>query len=94
MNGTFEGVREPGRLRFAQSGNGLLRSLRGNADVSVARFAVFKAPAREPKARLFDYLDMDGHLNRRQFNRCVWVAAFMLMGSAAAILGTIGYFAK
>jgi hypothetical protein len=53
-----------------------------------------QAPAREPKARLSDYLDMDGHLNRRQFNRCVWVAAFMLMGSAAAILGTIGYFAK
>ncbi len=27
---------------------------------------------------------MNGHLNRKQFNRCVWSAAMMLVGSAAA----------
>ena len=29
---------------------------------------------------------MNGHLNRKQFNRCVWSAAMMLVGSAAACL--------
>jgi hypothetical protein len=37
---------------------------------------------------------MNGHLNRKQFNRCAWSAAMMLVGSAAAILGAIGYLAK
>jgi hypothetical protein len=37
---------------------------------------------------------MQGHLNRKQFNRCAWSAALMLAGSAAAILGAIGYLAK
>jgi hypothetical protein len=42
----------------------------------------------------FDYLVMEGHLNRRQFTRCVWCATLLLVGSAAGILGAIGYFAK
>jgi hypothetical protein len=37
---------------------------------------------------------MNGHLNRKQFNRCAWSAAMMLVGSAVAILGVIGYLAK
>jgi hypothetical protein len=37
---------------------------------------------------------MNGHLNRKQFNRCAWCAAMMLVGSAAVILGGIGYLAK
>ena len=37
---------------------------------------------------------MNAHLNRKQFNRCAWAAAMMLVGTAAAILGTIGYLAK
>ncbi len=37
---------------------------------------------------------MSGHLNRKQFNRCVWCAAMMLVASAVAVLGTIGYLAK
>ena len=37
---------------------------------------------------------MSGHLNRKQFNRCAWSAAMMLVGSSAAILGAIGYLAK
>jgi hypothetical protein len=94
MNATFEGVREPAGCALLNPIAACFVPAEKNADVSVARFAVFKAPAREPKARLLDYLGMDGHLNRRQFNRCVWAAAFMLVGSAAAILGTIGYFAK
>jgi hypothetical protein len=94
MNATFEGVRELASCAFAQSDSRLLRSPGGECRCFCCSICGLQAPAREPKARLFDYLDMDGHLNRRQFNRCVWVAAFMLMGSAAAILGTIGYFAK
>jgi hypothetical protein len=37
---------------------------------------------------------MNGHLNRKQFNRCAWSAAIMLVGCAAAILGTIGLLVK
>jgi hypothetical protein len=37
---------------------------------------------------------MKGHLNRKQFNRCAWSAAVMLVSSAAAIIGAIGYLAK
>jgi hypothetical protein len=48
----------------------------------------------EPKRCRSIYLVMEGHLNRKQFNRCVWCATLMLVGTAVAILGTIGYFAK
>jgi hypothetical protein len=37
---------------------------------------------------------MSGHLNRKQFNRCAWSAAIMMIGSAATIFGAIGYLAK
>jgi hypothetical protein len=43
---------------------------------------------------LFDYLVMEGHLNRKRFTRRVWCAALMLVGSAAGIFGAIGYFAR
>jgi hypothetical protein len=46
------------------------------------------------EAFLFDYYDMQGHMNRRKFTRCAWSAALMLAGSAAAVLGTISYLAK
>jgi len=46
------------------------------------------------EALLFDYIKMQGHLNRKQFTRCAWSAALMLVGSAAAIIGAIGYLAK
>jgi len=37
---------------------------------------------------------MSAHLSQKQFNRCAWTAAMMLVGTAAAIFGTIGYLAK
>ena len=41
-----------------------------------------------------NYLLMNGHLNRKQFNRCAWRAAAIVVGSAATIFSAIGYLAK
>jgi hypothetical protein len=69
-----------------QSGNRRVRSI-GRASVPL-----FETLGTE--ALLVDYIEMQGHLNRKQFTRCAWSAALMLVGSAAAIIGAIGYLAK
>lgn len=41
-----------------------------------------------------NYLAMNGHLNRKQFNRCAWCAAIVTVGSAATIFSAIWFLAK
>jgi hypothetical protein len=79
---------------IATCGLRLCKSRKESLVPSSAVLPTLAQGAAGTEAPLLDYIGMQGHLNRKQFNRCAWSAALMLAGSAAAILGAIGYLAK